>query len=434
MKRAVTFLSAALACGALAISGSCGGDAEPQGPTAGTSGGGTAGAGRSGEGGNAGTGGGSGGANPGGQGGAAPGGQGGAAGGAGASAPSDGGAAGAGGAAVDAPAAMDMPPAAPATVVIFVIDGLARDAAETAAANGATNLKFVIDNGVVVQNAYSTSPAARTTLANGDLPWGNATSGNIALHTGTHLFEAGPAGLDDIFLATRRADIKSVFSGGDANYSGLNTADFKYAARLEDAEVVTRAIEHLKNDKVRLLRLHLQRIRDSAWSGPAGKTNPNSDYVQHIVGNDALLGQLIQALKDEGVWDNTYLIITADHGMGQGSGSDHPPSTRSSWEIFMAFYGPGLKKGATIPYAESPDVAVTAMRFFGLPSLMGHTAANVNLAQEGPTGTVLTNLFEGAPQEVAHPRYVEQYLELGTFQNGGTSYTPYRMGMLNLIK
>ena len=324
-----------------------------------------------------------------------------------------------------------MAPAANTTVVIILFDGLQADAARTAAANGATNLKLVIENGVVVETARSTSPAARTALPDGTLPWGNATSGNIAVHTGTHLFEAGPAGLDDIFLAARRAGIKSVFSGGDANYSGLVTADFRLAANVSDEMVVERAISHLKNDKVRLLRLHLQRIRDD-WSGPAGKTDPTSAYQRHLVTSDAQLGQLIQALKDEGVWDRTYLVVTADHGMGQTSASEHPPSSASAWNIFMAFMGPDVKKGATIPYAELPDVAVTAARFLGLPPLRGH-AAEASLAQKRPTGTVLTNLFLGAPAELPHPRFVDQYLQMGTFSTAGDLYPPYRSAMLGLL-
>jgi hypothetical protein len=284
-----------------------------------------------------------------------------------------------------------------------------------------------------VTNAHSTSPAARTTLADGSLPWGNATSGNIAVHTGTHVYEAGPQGMDDIFIAARAAGIKSVFAGGDANYAGLTTADFHYAASISDAMVVQQAINHIKTDHVRLLRLHLQRIRDD-WSGPAGKTNPMSAYLKHVVESDALLGQLRKALEDEGVWNSTYLIVTADHGMGQLPASAHPQSTASSWDIFMGFYGPDLKKGTSIPYAELPDVAVTTMKFLGLPPLKGHTAASVNIAQKGPTGVVLTNLFQGAPDEVPHTRLVEQYLKLNTFPMSGDNYGAYRTAMLGLIK
>lgn len=323
-------------------------------------------------------------------------------------------------------------PSTGTTVVLFLIDGLQPDAARTAADHGASNLRFMIDNGVVVETARSTSPAARTTAADGSLPWGNATSGNIAVHTGTHLYEAGPAGLDDIFQAARRAGIKSVFAGGDANYSGLVTADFRLAANVTDEMVVQTAISRLKSDKARLLRLHLQRSRDH-WDGPAAKTDPSSPYIRHLVASDVLLGQLIQALRDEGVWDQTYLVVTADHGMGQTSASDHPPSSASSWEIFMAFIGPGLRKGATIPYAELPDVGVTATRFLGLPPLRGHTGA-VDLVQRGPTGTLLTNVFVDSPADVPHPRYVDRYLQMNTFPSAGSLYSPYRTAMLGLMQ
>ena len=149
--------------------------------------------------------------------------------------------------------------------------------------------------------------------------------------------------------------------------------------------------------------------------------------------SDTYVGQLIQALKDEGVWARTYLVVTADHGMGQTSASEHPPSSASAWNIFMAFMGPDLKKGATIPYAELPDVAVTAARFLGLPPLRGHTA-DVSLAQKGPTGTVLSNLFMGAPAEIPHPRWVDKYLQMGTFSSAGDLYPPYRTAMLSLIE
>jgi hypothetical protein len=318
------------------------------------------------------------------------------------------------------------------TVVLFLIDGLMPDTARTAAASGAVNLKFVIDNGVVVETAHSTSPAARMILPDGSLPWGNASSGNVAVHTGTHVYEAGAPGMDDIFKAARAAGIRSVFSGGDANYAALTTADFHYAASVSDEQVVQQALTHLRNDKVRLLRLHLQRIRDD-WSGPAGKTDPASAYVQHVVASDALLGQLRQALEEEGVWNSTYLVVTADHGMGQTAASAHEAAAASSWDVFMAFYGPDLKKGATIPYAELPDVAVTTMRFLGLPPLEGHTG-DVTLARKGPTGTVLTNLFLGASDQLDHPRYVERYLKMNTFPGAGDDYGAYRAAMLELLK
>lgn len=318
-----------------------------------------------------------------------------------------------------------------ATVVMFLIDGLQTATVQTAVANGATNLKFLIDNGVTAQSVYTTSPAARAELPDGTLPWDNATSGNVAAHTGCHLFESND--MDDIFLAAKAAGIKALFAGGDANYGVFTTPEIKYSGKLEDAVVVQHAIDHLKTDQVRLIRLHLQRIRDF-WSGPASQTTPTSPYIQHLVEVDGLLGQLRKALEDQGVWDHTYVILSSDHGMGQTAASDHPPSTLSSWKNVMYFYGPGVKKGATIPYAETPDSAVMAAYLLQLPALRGHLDPAVTLEKKGATGTLLTNIFEGEPMEVTHPRYLEKYLNTGTYTGSGTEYADYHAGMLELLE
>lgn len=318
-----------------------------------------------------------------------------------------------------------------ATVILFLVDGLQRAALDTGIANGATNMKFLVDNGVTSETSYSTSPAARLELPpNDSLPWGNATSGNVAVHTGCHLHESNV--MDDIFLAAGAANIVSVFSGGDSNYSAFTNPDFEYADDLEDAEVMANALDHIENDDARLIRLHFQRIRDD-WSGPAGKTMADSPYVQHLVAIDGLLGELRAALETKGVWDRTYVILTADHGMGQSSSSDHPPNVRSSWENVAVFYGPGVKKGVTIPYSENPDMAILANHMLKLPALKGHTDPQVTLTKKGPTGTLLTNVFEGGA-DVVHPRYVEKYLTTGTYVDGGTGYSDYRLGMLEILE
>ncbi|MEO8212887.1 MAG: alkaline phosphatase family protein, partial [Myxococcales bacterium] len=322
------------------------------------------------------------------------------------------------------------------TVVLFLVDGMTSEAVQAAVASGATNLGFVLANGVRVVTAHSTSPAAVIQLPagspGGTQPWARATSGNVAVHTGCHLFESNQ--MDDIFLAARAAGVKSVFSGGDANYAVFTTADFHYGMMMDDAVTVQHAIDHLKNDHARLLRVHLQRVRDF-WTGPADKTDPGSAYVRHLVEVDGLLGRLIQALKDVALWDTTYLVVAADHGMGQASSSTHVASSLSSWNPFMAFYGPGLKRGASIPYAELPDIAVTTVKFFGWPPLRGHLDPAVNIPVKGTTGTVLSNLFLGAPDELAHPRYVEECLALGAAcTSTGDDFGPYRQSMLGLIR
>ncbi|MEX2299754.1 MAG: alkaline phosphatase family protein [Bryobacterales bacterium] len=320
------------------------------------------------------------------------------------------------------------PPVDKPIVVQFMIDGIDGNTVRTAVNSGAKTLGGVLEQGVTVERFFCTSPAPRLELPDGSLPWGGSTSANIALHTGCHLFESRR--MDDIFLSARRAGIVSVFAGGSPNYSVFDTADHLYFGDLSDEEVVQRGLDHFTNDGARLLRLHLQRIRDH-WSGPTDTTDANSKYVQYFVNSvDPLLAKLIDGLKSAGVWERTYLIIGSDHGMGQTGASNHPQSVRSSWETFMAFYGPGVKRGATIPYAEGPDVALMTNHFFGLPPLAGHLEGDLPAGLRGPTGTMLENILEGGPNDIAHPRWIERLLDAGM---PGDAYVEYRERMLKLL-
>ncbi|NMC37570.1 MAG: sulfatase-like hydrolase/transferase [Bacteroidales bacterium] len=314
-------------------------------------------------------------------------------------------------------------------VVVYVIDGIQLDAATTAAANGASNIKFIMDHGVYVRETYCTSPAPRMYLPDGTLPWGTSSSPNVAMHTGTHIFESRQ--MDDIFLSARRGNIKSVFAGGAVNYKEFTTPDFCYAGSLSDSAVVGYGIKHFKNDGVRLLRLHLQQIRES-WSGPEEKLDPDSKYQKAILKADALLGELIQALKEANVWEDTYIIIAGDHGMGVTSLSDHPPSVISSWSPLICFYGPGIKKGKAIPYAEIPDIAIMINHFLKLKPLNGHTDPEVPSYLRGTTGIFLQNIFEGTPDEIAHPQFIKWYL-IRKNQKPSDDYAEYRSAMITFI-
>jgi hypothetical protein len=320
--------------------------------------------------------------------------------------------------------------------VLFLVDGMMDRPLQTAVAAGAANFKRILDGGVRVETALGTSPAALIQLPEGSpggtLPWGRASSGNVAVHTGCHLFES--VQMDDIFLAARDAGIRSVFSGGLENYTSFTTPDFHYAVTMDDATTVQRALDHLRNDGARLLRIHLQRLRDF-WTGPDDWTNPQSPYIQHLLAVDALLGDVIAALEQAGLWQNTFLVLTSDHGMNGTTTSAHTAGSATSWQPFLAFAGPGLKRGATIPYAELPDVAVTLVHLLGLRPLEGLLDPAVTLAVRGPTGTVLTNLLQGAPSDLAHPRLIERCMQRGpACLSTGDDFTPYRQTMLELLR
>ena len=314
-------------------------------------------------------------------------------------------------------------------VVQFIIDGLMKDALETAIEAGAENLKFLSENGVVVKDAYSNSPVGRVKLPDGSEPWGGASPPNIGMHTGMHVFEN--QNLDDIFLSAKRNGIKSVYVGGHTLYDVFKTPDMYYAEIMPDQQVVALGIKHIKEDGARLVRLHLQEIR-SYWKGPQDKTNPDSEYIKAILNVDTELGKLIAFLKNESLWDTAFFIISADHGMGTLKKSNHLSQQLSSWQIYMNFYGPGIKKGVTIPYAESPDIALMTNHFMGLPPLEGYFLKVNGLKKSSTTGVFLKNIFEGNSDKIIHPQWIKTYLD----KNAGSppnDYLHYREAMLNFI-
>ena len=136
-------------------------------------------------------------------------------------------------------------------------------------------------------------------------------------------------------------------------------------------------------------------------------------------------------MKSAGVWDRTYIIFGSDHGMGQTSQSSHPQSVLSSWRTFMAFYGPGVKRGVTIPYAEGPDVAVMTNYFLGLPPLRGHLDPKVPKNLGRVSGVFLEHILEGGPADVKHHRMIERYLK--SDMPRGDQYVDYRNAMITLM-
>jgi hypothetical protein len=316
------------------------------------------------------------------------------------------------------------------TVLLFIVDGLQSEPAKVAMAHGASNMKFFFENGVWVEEAYCSSPSARLYLPDNSMPWGTAAPPNVAMHTGTHLFESKQ--MDDIFLAARRVGIRSLFSGSADNYKVFNTADFFFAASNADSVVVAFAIDHLRKDSVRLLSLHVQQTR-SNWTGPKDMLRPDSKYQRYLLTVDRFLGELIEALKRSGSWDSTYVIVSSDHGMGATQRSDHPAYVLSSWKPYINFFGPGIKKGATIPYAETPDLAVLIAHLLRLPDLKGHVDPAVHITPRGTTGTLLRNIFVNGPATINHPKLIRRFLESRNWKPSD-DYAEYRSAMLDLIK
>jgi predicted AlkP superfamily pyrophosphatase or phosphodiesterase len=121
-----------------------------------------------------------------------------------------------------------------------------------------------------------------------------------------------------------------------------------------------RAIEVIHQHKPTFLFVHFDAVdhagHEFGWLSP--------EYFQAVAQMDGLIGELLQALTDAGVRQQTVVIMTADHG---GKGKSHGEATMDEIEIPFIIAGPGIKVAHEI---KSPvntyDTAATVAFLFGL--------------------------------------------------------------------
>lgn len=102
----------------------------------------------------------------------------------------------------------------------------------------------------------------------------------------------------------------------------------------------------------------------------------NPDHVGHSVGHDTpeyyanleeldrYVGQIVQATKDAGIYENTIFIVTSDHG---GIERDHGGKTLMEVETPFIIAGKGIRKGITIQASMMQfDCASTLAHIFAL--------------------------------------------------------------------
>jgi predicted AlkP superfamily pyrophosphatase or phosphodiesterase len=113
------------------------------------------------------------------------------------------------------------------------------------------------------------------------------------------------------------------------------------------------------------------------------------DHVGHSIGHntrayyeelsrlDGLIALIIQSIKDSGIWDNSILIFSSDHG---GIGKGHGGNTPSERYVPFIVFGNNIKKGTQISQnVLIYDIAPTIAHFFELdtPLFWEGTVINV---------------------------------------------------------
>jgi hypothetical protein len=274
------------------------------------------------------------------------------------------------------------PPLKPSRAILFIIDGLHWLAPQRLNLEHFQNLER---EGASFEKAYLLMPYHPTS---GD--WAkihNSSLPNPIMLAGT------------LFITPEHRLVQEVFNkigstGHAANsesYFSVNRSiNYSMVRGGEDSEAVEFALDILRRYNLKYLRVHLQQT-GSAGSRCSGTTEDvpwrhniwgeGSPYIVAARNADRLLGEFIQELKAMGKWEDTLLVVTADHG--QAYTGWHPLLQEESWITPLVFLGPGVARGRRLPYAEHIDIIPTICR------VMGVDTPNEN----GGQGRVLTEIM-----------------------------------------
>ena len=106
------------------------------------------------------------------------------------------------------------------------------------------------------------------------------------------------------------------------------------------------------------MKVHADNFASREFEGKSGSKYPYKDAVVEV---DAYIGEIVHAIADEGVLENTFIFVTSDNGpqMDSWPDSGHTPfrgSKASAWEGGVRVPGIAYWKGMITPGRESDDL------------------------------------------------------------------------------
>lgn len=126
------------------------------------------------------------------------------------------------------------------------------------------------------------------------------------------------------------------------------------------------------------------------------RTSPYDGEIAYV---DEQLGRLFAALRDNGTWDNTLVVLTADHGEGLG---EHGESTHAMLLHQATLHIPLILRGPGVPVGETRQWTVSTQLFQSLLDYLGIAAPEVPMARSHSLWPLIDNGGEAPP---GYPRF-----------------------------
>ncbi|MBI5351939.1 MAG: alkaline phosphatase family protein [Chloroflexi bacterium] len=247
-------------------------------------------------------------------------------------------------------------------VMIVSFDGLRSDEIEAASM---TNVMALMQSGAYTLSAKTTMPS--TTLpAHASMLTGTCPAKHI-VRWNEYVPENGFARGTDIFDLVHAAGLQTAMVVGKEKLRQVtepsSTDFFAFIDETDKVEDFTN-IERLAVNQVKkgfnLMFVHFPdgdlAGHEYGWMSSSQKWSYKND--------DRKLGLIIQSLKDHGMYDDTIIIVTSDHGGHDGThGTTSPEDMTIPWIIS----GPRVYPGQLTTAVHTMDTAATTAFVLGLP-------------------------------------------------------------------
>ena len=244
------------------------------------------------------------------------------------------------------------PSTQPVRVLIVSIDGLRPDLALRAAT---PHLHHLMESGSFSFWARTTPLAitlpSHTSMLTGVIPRKHEIEWNKDLPLREPVYPNFPT----LMEVAKKHGYTTAMVAGKSKFSVLakpGTLDWSWIAATstsQDADVAEHAVQIIREHQPRVMFIHFPSVDNVGHAKGWG----SADQLTAIAQADDCLGRVLAVLDELKLRDQTFIILTADHG---GAGRTHVPDDPRSRHIPWIAVGPGVRKNLDL--TTYPDLTI----------------------------------------------------------------------------